>query len=96
MTDLRKAAEMALDALESNSYGNTWIGDKSRETIAALRQALEQEPWDTSDMAHRTGGLSIGKEWVGLTDDEIDAVLGLGVFNAIRAVESKLRAKNGY
>ena len=28
--------------------------------IEALRQALAQpEPWDTSDMAHRTGGLTV-------------------------------------
>ncbi len=31
--------------------------------VEALRQALAQpEPWDTSDMAHRTGGLSMEQE----------------------------------
>ena len=34
------------------------------------------------------------REFVGLTDEEIDTVLGLGVFNAIRAVETKLKEKN--
>jgi hypothetical protein len=37
-----EAMKLALEALESNSYGNTWIGEISRNAIAALRQALEQ------------------------------------------------------
>ena len=63
MTDLRKAAEMALDALEWN-YGTdlcdiencmAWL-DKMNATIQALRQALAQSGQK--------------REWVGLTDDE--------------------------
>ena len=42
MTDLRKAAEMALEALES-VYGK---GQRCEAAIKALRQALaEPEPW---------------------------------------------------
>jgi hypothetical protein len=52
MTDLRKAAEMALEALEWN-YGTdleniencmAWL-EKMNATIQALRQALEQSEW---------------------------------------------------
>jgi len=63
MSDLRKAAEMALEALEWN-YGTdlcdienctAWL-DKMNATIPALRQALEEPDQD--------------REW---TDEEIDA-----------------------
>ena len=52
MTDLRKAAEMALEALEWN-YGTdleniencmAWL-EKMNATIPALRQALSQPEW---------------------------------------------------
>ena len=52
MSDLRKAAEMALEALKWN-YGTdlcdiencmAWL-DKMNATIPALRQALEQPQW---------------------------------------------------
>lgn len=51
MDDLRKAAKMALEALE-------WRFSNVPETIEALRQALAQ-PWDTTDMAYRPNGLSV-------------------------------------
>ena len=37
------------------------------------------------------------KEWVGLTDDEVNLILWQGVFDAkdIRAIETKLKEKNG-
>jgi hypothetical protein len=37
------------------------------------------------------------REWVGLTDDEVDLILWQGVFDAkdIRAIEAKLKEKNG-
>jgi hypothetical protein len=55
MTELRKAAESAKQVLENKLL-------RADEHIIAivvddLRQALEQ--WDTSDMAHRSGGLSV-------------------------------------
>ena len=60
MTDLRKAAEMALDALEN--VWNNGAEELTTAPIKALRQALEQEPWDTTDMAHRAGGLSMEQD----------------------------------
>jgi hypothetical protein len=58
MTDLQKAAESAKQVLENKRL-------RADEHIIAivvddLRQALEQ--WDTSDMAHRAGGLSVEQE----------------------------------
>ena len=37
------------------------------------------------------------REWVGLTDDEVDLILWQGVFDAkdIRTIETKLKEKNG-
>jgi hypothetical protein len=52
MTD-REAMTLALEALESNSYGNTWIGEISRNAIAALRQALEQSEQPYKGIADR-------------------------------------------
>jgi hypothetical protein len=65
------AMRAALEALEYHQEQTRPI-HKTQETIAALRQAIREaaldglaetsqeiEPWDTSDMAHRAGGLSI-------------------------------------
>ena len=64
MTDLRKAAEMALEALDSDNP------DIQLRAAIALRQALaqpEQEPVECM-----CGLCKLGKrEWVGLTDEEI-------------------------
>jgi hypothetical protein len=69
----------------------------------------EIEPWDTSDMAHRSGGLAIDdddiqeykKPWVGLTDEEISNCwinpVASGTFtkrNVYEAIEAKLKEKN--
>ena len=47
------------------------------------------------------GTISLGKPWVGLTDDEIEDLWGepvrlmySGHYNAIRAIEAKLKEKN--
>jgi hypothetical protein len=43
--------------------------DKELEAITALRQAIaEAEQWDTSDMAHRSGGLSVEQALDGLAE----------------------------
>jgi hypothetical protein len=56
MTDLRKAMKMALEALETKGEHH----ERVYAAIKTLRQALAQpEPWDTSDMAHRSGGLTV-------------------------------------
>lgn len=54
-----EAMKQALDALQGSGYYDT---TQQREAITALRQALEQEPWDTTDMAYRPGGLSMEQE----------------------------------
>jgi len=88
MSDLRKAAEMALEALEWN-YGTdlcdienctAWL-DKMNATIPALRQALEEPDQD--------------REWVVLTDQEIWECYNHADFkDQCRAVEAKLKEKN--
>ena len=116
MTDLRKAAEMALEHLESISdwYCTYPIG-KAKE---ALRQALEQpeqEPvaWHEPDSfgnvtTYKKWALENGwkplytappkREWVGLTDEEIDAAVKscntLDTYKYFRAIEAKLKDKN--
>jgi hypothetical protein len=143
-----EAMKAALKALEYHQEQTRPI-HKTQETITALRQAIEQAEkeatlqeisdigqWDTSDMAHRSGGLSVeqkpvawdddawGKaaqemsgdfvkrvkanwesapkrEWVGLTDEEIDYIWGISppdyekFFDFPRAIEAKLKEKNG-
>ena len=101
----REAMKLALEAL-NQATGMCAERTSTRrdidEAMAALRKALEQEPWDTHDMAYRPGGLSMGHEWVGLTDDEIDYIWGVtkpdyeDMFDFPRAIEAKLREKNGF
>ena len=61
MTD-REAMKMALDALDAWLVADVTklpiVIPQTENTVFALRQALAQ-PWDTSDMAHRSGGLSV-------------------------------------
>ena len=91
MTDLRKAAEMALDVLERASDAGYSI--ECEEAIVALRQALaqpEQEPvvwirlidWNLLDR-EREGYIPLyaappKREWVGLTEDEAIELLPVG------------------
>ena len=50
-----KAALEALKRLNDIDGMYSWV-----DTEQALRQAIEQaEQWDTSDMAHRSGGLTV-------------------------------------
>ena len=75
MTGLRKAAEMALERLESHEY---WM---DKEAIEALRQALAQPE----------------REWVGLTNEEVESWRGnYDFFDSalVREVEAKLKEKN--
>jgi pyruvate/2-oxoglutarate dehydrogenase complex dihydrolipoamide dehydrogenase (E3) component len=82
MNELRKAAEMALKALE-DIFGKE---KKDVGAINALRQALAQPE----------------REWVGLTDEEIqaerhklDPTAGWTYDHFARAIEAKLKEKNG-
>lgn len=72
MTDLRKAAEMALEAMERGTTG------LAIRAIPALRQALAQNPLDIYERAYFAGkqdGIDEAlaqheKKWVGLTDKD--------------------------
>jgi hypothetical protein len=115
---LRKAAEMALEALETLDCGDTY---KTHNAASALRQALaqpEQEPIGWADRFEfdkeghdfwcnrqkpASGGVPLytappKREWVGLTDEEVDALLGklsLGAVDEdVRTIEAKLKEKN--
>ena len=77
----REAMQMALEALER--YGG--VDQRACDAEEALRQALETE-----------------REWVGLTDQEINSVCYKRDWTApwtnttfARAIEAKLREKNG-
>ena len=100
MTDLRKAAEMALEVMEYNRANGT---PNMGAAIEALRQALaqpEQEPVECM-----CGICKLGKrEWQGLTDEEIDGIYKThhdqygkcqtGGFEYERTIEAKLKEKN--
>jgi len=96
MSDLRKAAEMALEVLE-----NPWKAKPEgvADVIIALRQALsEQEPEAWLVLSKDNSSLSLyapKREWVGL-DGEIP---GLGLvteefYNGMLFAEDILREKN--
>ena len=115
MTDLRKAAEMALEALET-----LWdilddidtASDMAKENDAWYRkrvEALQKKRWDTmitTDGYKLKGGpvealrqalAQQKKEWVGLTDEEIDTWNFVGhetLREFVRAIEAKLKEKN--
>ncbi len=91
MTDLEKAARMALEALEKTKDENTAYLDFKEpyhEAITALRQAL-------SDSVEQPAS----KPWVGLTQQDIDIAFddtqeGGGFDEFARAIEAKLKEKN--
>jgi len=94
MTD-KDAMKLALDALETE-VSIDWTNDdefsasaeKMHEAIAALKERLAQPPQRT---------------WVGLTDEDIgdayvawDDTDGASFADFARAIEAKLKQKNGY
>jgi hypothetical protein len=97
MTELRQAAEQALEALESLDCGDTY---KTHNAASALRQALAHEALDRMVAENQRLGLYEDEpvkrdnlSWVGLTDDEREHFRKLG-FVGVLAVESKLKEKN--
>jgi len=64
---------MSIEAMKQALQALDWRFSNADAAIEALRQAIEQaEKWDTSDMAHRSGGLSVEQEpeaWMGITDN---------------------------
>ena len=112
MTDLRKAAEVALEALIEDVMvevePNVWEY-KSIVAIQALRQALGTEQEGCAQCGKQASqGWALycvecagGQEWVGLTDEEIqaerhkvDPTAGWTYDHFARAIEAKLRGKN--
>ena len=99
MTDLRKAAEMALEALNSvPDWDCTYPIGKAKE---ALRQALaEQEPEAWLVLSKDNSSLSLyapKREWVGLTKEEAKEISMANrpyVIDMIAALEAKLKEKN--
>jgi hypothetical protein len=96
---LAKHAVMVINSVLSIS-ATDWeaIAADQAMTIALMKT----EQWDTSDMAHRPGGLTVDddiqeykKPWVGLTDVEIAVyearLSGSGV---AKEIETKLRKRN--
>ena len=90
MTDLRKAAEMALNALEFSLPAIEDFGSKEQLTdchraIMALYKSIaqpEQEPFKLDWVSYRQGVVDGAaqpeqehKPWVGLTDDEIKKIM---------------------
>ena len=77
-------------------YGVGWdrAQQKADDAIAALRQALEQ-PDDAAWARHLKEPI---REWVGLTDEEVDCLeFEIGHDNFLdfaRAIEAKLKEKN--
>ena len=90
MTDLRKAAEMALEALNIQTPLNKREFELRNSAIEALRQALAQPPCQTGPQClggkcpecvptyefecPRCGHCCQQKEWVGLTHEERDEI----------------------
>ena len=104
MTDLRKAAEMALETLcvGANDAVPNDIDERFEQAIQALRQALAQD-WlqELAEIDHSLGlfvDAPPKQEWVGLTDAEIDDLWKTEYFNIHyelpKAIESKLKEKN--
>jgi hypothetical protein len=104
MNDLEKAARMALKGLERSESA-------LHKARAALRQALEQpaqqEPVDweavAADQAMTIAMMKAErKPWVGLTEEERGEIAcNCGCMSAdwldfARAIEAKLKDKNGY
>ena len=94
MTTLREAAQMALDALEHGlpiieDFGGKEQLQIQHKAIAVLYEAL------------RAALAQQEREWQGLTDEErqerlySDPIFGMAASTFARAIEAKLKEKNG-
>lgn len=99
MDDLRKAAEMALETLET-TWGNGAEGTLKQweETIQALRQALDDKPAVKTYAGGKPNYCTPeetrdSSSWVGLTDKEWYTIWRYST-NLKNAIEEKLREKN--
>ena len=95
---------------QPEQWGDSAISDPvvlnaQKDINGAIRQLVqtEQEPvkctcgYSINHPLVSSCSCKLRKEWVGLTDDEVDLILWQGVFKAkdIRAIETKLKEKNG-
>ena len=100
--------KMVLEALEG-FYEYGYDRQECFEHITAIKEALaqpKQEPVIDKSAAIRiatTLGWTPPRTWVGLTDEEVSEVFGgdihaehSGELRFVRAIEAKLKQKNGY
>jgi hypothetical protein len=90
---------------EASITGGLYEVVQCREAITALRQVLEQTMnWQEIECPccgelARAFPPTQPREWVGLTDEDIDTWNIVGhesLREFVRAIEAKLRSKNGY
>ena len=103
MTDLRKAADTALEALKE--VNKLSVGEiavclpaEIDDAMEALRQALAQHVDAVNMSQKRVDETAKGKhKWVGLTDDERKQIVSYirDPIDWVPAVEAKLKEKNG-
>ena len=88
----REAMQMALEALESDPISHAGLVSR-KQAITALRQALV----DADDTSQKRVDEKAKREheWVGLTDDEMEALfLNEDDVRFARYIESRLKDKN--
>lgn len=71
MTDLREAAEMALEALEDYRFASGFERPLAQDAIDALRQALAMERFSEVSQEIEEALKQPKREWVGLTLDDV-------------------------
>lgn len=106
MTYLRKAAEMALGAMERRNSVNDEYKVYLQEAIETLRQAIEQTKnqipttlcGPNLEQTLNAAGFYKQREWVSLTDEQIAEVVGSPIDEVyladFRRVMKKLKEKN--
>ena len=91
MSDLRKAAEMSIEAIMDGD-----VKDKAA-AVYALRQALAMEKFSEVNQEIEEALKQPKREWVGLTDEEVECWRGnYDFFDSalVREIEAKLKEKN--
>ena len=89
MTDLRKAAEMALEALNMQTPLDQREFELRNAAIEALRQALAQPEWvGLTDEEARDISFNLPIKWTGHLQG------AASIYDFARAIEAKLKEKN--
>jgi hypothetical protein len=101
----RELLQQALDALntcdwdydnEDESY-KTFDEDLVNAAAAALKEALAEPEQEPVRWFQQFGDAPPRKPWVGLTEEDVDWILGLAYANdmeLIKTIEAKLKGKN--